>query len=127
MIKKLMMIAALVLPTVTLAGEPIECRTIKGNPDVKICTFDPSDSPACHKLEDYPGGPDQLAAFYGAQVSSYEYDAQSGHFVLVIVRNLGDGKIGSIALAHEVEPNGDIKKGTEACIVAIGTQLDPPT
>ena len=127
MFKKLMMLVAFVLPTTTLAGEPTGCEVIKGTPDVKICYFDPEDSPACHKLGDYPGGPDQLAAFYGAQVTSYKYDPQNGKFVLVIVRGIGDGKMGSIALSHKGEPNAGVEEGTEACIVAIGTQLDPPT
>lgn len=123
-------LAFLFMPTVgnsqdNNSGVPQHCEVIQGEPDVKICTFEPANSPACHKLSDYPGGPDQLAMFYGGQVFSYQYDPSIGNFILVIARPIGDGKMGSIALAHPGEPGQGPQEGAEACIVAIGTPLDP--
>jgi len=124
MIKTVLTLIMLTVPSALLADQgKAACRIIEGSPAVKLCTFEIENSPACHKLEDYPQGPDQLASFYGATVASYKYDPNLGGFVLTIVRAMSDGKLGSIALFHKGMPNTPVEPGTEACIVAIGSQV----
>lgn len=122
MIKKTLAAIALLSLTAT-AGAAADCQVIRGEQDVRVCTFTMENSPACHKLKDYPDGPQQLADFYGAQVVSYKYAPSRQGFVLTIVRTMSNGKAGSIGLFHE----RDVKEDTEACIVAIGSQLGDPT
>jgi len=121
MIKKLLAVIALAIPTTALAEE--NCQIIEGDPAIKVCRFKPENSPACHNLEDYPGGPQQLADFYGAQVASYKYIPDKEGFLLTIIRPMKDGTLGSISLFHKGEPEQGVEPGTEACIVAIGSQV----
>jgi hypothetical protein len=128
MIKVLVATLALAFPTVVSAEDQgkANCTIIEGQPDIRMCYFEMEDSPACHKLDDYPLGPQQLADFYGARVASYNYVPQRGGFLLVIVRAMPDGKMGSIGLFHKGEPGAGPQPGAKACIVAIGTQMNEP-
>ena len=100
-----------------------DCVVVEGQPDVRLCYFEVEESPACHKISDYPQGPQQLADFYGATVASYKYVPSRGGFLLTIVRAMPDGTLGSIGLFHKGEPGKGPEPGAEACIVVIGSQL----
>jgi hypothetical protein len=121
MIKRLLAAIAIAIPTTTLAQD--NCQIVEGDPDIKVCGFTPKNSPACHDLEDYPAGPQQLADFYGAQVAGYKYIPSKEGFLLTIIRPMKDGTLGSISLFHKGEPQAGVEPGTEACIVAIGSQV----
>jgi len=123
MIKKLLTAIVIALPTTVMAEEGDNCITMRGDTTVKVCSFTLENSPACHPLEDYPAGPQDLANSYGGQVRSYKYAPDAGGFLLTIIRPMGDGTMGAITFFHEGSPNGGVEPGAEACIVAIGSQV----